>query len=90
MANYAGRPRLKRQRRVNPNRDLNLISRFGKDFKSKCRARPPGQHGASRKSKSDYALQLTEKMAVKYIYGVLEKLKAHFLMIFLDSHFYHQ
>lgn len=73
MANYAGRPRLKRQRRVNPSRDLNLISRFGKDVKSKCRQRPPGQHGATRKSNSDYALQLKEKQAVRYIYGILEK-----------------
>lgn len=33
----------------------------------------PGQHGRTRKKKSEYATQLMEKGKVKYIYGVLEK-----------------
>jgi small subunit ribosomal protein S4 len=35
---------------------------------------PPGMHGRGRRSKkSEYALQLSEKQKVKYIYGILEK-----------------
>lgn len=36
---------------------------------------PPGQHGNSRKrkSQSEYAIQLKEKQKAKYTYGVLEK-----------------
>ncbi|HXS36608.1 MAG TPA: 30S ribosomal protein S4 [Flavipsychrobacter sp.] len=36
---------------------------------------PPGQHGASRKRKtqSEYAIQLKEKQKAKYTYGLLEK-----------------
>jgi len=34
---------------------------------------PPGQHGLSRKKKSDYAMQLQEKQKLKYMYGLLEK-----------------
>jgi small subunit ribosomal protein S4 len=36
---------------------------------------PPGQHGATRKRKtqSEYAVQLKEKQKAKYTYGVLEK-----------------
>lgn len=36
---------------------------------------PPGQHGNSRrrKSNSEYAIQLKEKQKAKYTYGVLEK-----------------
>jgi small subunit ribosomal protein S4 len=33
----------------------------------------PGQHGASRKKNSEYAVQLREKQKAKFIYGVLEK-----------------
>lgn len=71
MARYIG-PRLKRARRVG--RELiGLVSRFGKDVKNKGRAKPPGMHGAARKSTSDYAGQLKEKQAVRYIYGILER-----------------
>ena len=36
---------------------------------------PPGQHGATKKSKTlgEYALQLREKQKAKYTYGILEK-----------------
>ena len=33
----------------------------------------PGQHGASRKKKSEYAVQLREKQKAKRAYGLLEK-----------------
>ena len=33
----------------------------------------PGQHGASRKKNSEYAVQLTEKQKAKRAYGLLEK-----------------
>lgn len=33
---------------------------------------PPGQHGRTRRKKSEYAIQLMEKGKAKYIYGVLE------------------
>ncbi len=32
----------------------------------------PGQHGRTRRKKSEYAIQLMEKGKAKYIYGVLE------------------
>lgn len=70
MSRYTG-ARLKRSRRVG--RDLNLISRLGKDLKAKARPKPPGQHGAARKSTSDFAAQLKEKQAVRYTYGLSEK-----------------
>ncbi len=34
---------------------------------------PPGQHGASRKKNSEYAIQLREKQKTKKAYGLLEK-----------------
>jgi len=34
---------------------------------------PPGQHGASRKKNSEYAIQLREKQKAKKAYGLLEK-----------------
>jgi small subunit ribosomal protein S4 len=34
---------------------------------------PPGQHGRTRRKKSEYALQLMEKGKAKYIYGLLER-----------------
>ena len=71
MARYTG-PRLKRARRVGKEVE-GLISRVGKDAKAKCRTRPPGQHGAAKKSNSDYALQLSSKQYVRTIYGLLEK-----------------
>lgn len=34
---------------------------------------PPGQHGAARKKKSDYALQLAEKQKIRWTYDVSER-----------------
>jgi small subunit ribosomal protein S4 len=34
---------------------------------------PPGQHGAARKKKSDYALQLSEKQKIRWTYDVSER-----------------
>lgn len=34
---------------------------------------PPGQHGAAKKKKSDYALHLLEKQKIKWTYGVSER-----------------
>lgn len=48
---------------------------FGYDKYFQRRKYAPGQHGASkrRKSQSEYAIQLTEKQKAKYTYGVLER-----------------
>lgn len=43
------------------------------------RPAPPGQHGARRKSKSDYGLQLLEKQRLKFQYDLKEyQLKKYF------------
>ena len=34
---------------------------------------PPGQHGAKRKKKSDYGLQLDERQKLKAVYGMLSQ-----------------
>jgi small subunit ribosomal protein S4 len=34
---------------------------------------PPGQHGAARKKRSDYALQLMAKQTIRWTYGVNER-----------------
>jgi len=40
---------------------------------------PPGQHGRGKKRKqSEYAIQLSEKQKVKYLYGLLERQFARF------------
>jgi small subunit ribosomal protein S4 len=40
---------------------------------------PPGQHGRGKKRKqSEYAVQLSEKQKVKYLYGLLERQFARF------------
>jgi small subunit ribosomal protein S4 len=58
---------------------LKVIRRFGglvlpgltrKDPKNK---NPPGQHGAERKKKSEYAVRLEEKQKVRLNYGVSER-----------------
>ncbi|HOV69700.1 MAG TPA: 30S ribosomal protein S4, partial [Clostridia bacterium] len=45
-------------------------------YTQKCaitrRAKPPGQHGLSRRKSSDYGLQLREKQKARRAYGVLE------------------
>ncbi len=48
---------------------------FGPDKYFERRKYPPGQHGLMRKrrKRSQYAVQLSEKMKAKFIYGILEK-----------------
>jgi len=71
MARYTG-PTCKLARREGVDLELKSPAR---GLESKCKLnQPPGQHGASRRSRlSDYALQLREKQKVRRIYGVLEK-----------------
>ena len=71
MARYLG-PTCKLSRREGT--DLMLKSGI-RSLESKCKADiPPGQHGASRRSRlSDYGVQLREKQKVRRLYGVLEK-----------------
>lgn len=48
---------------------------YGTDKYFDKRSYPPGQHGASkkRKTESEYAIQLKEKQKAKYTYGMLER-----------------
>lgn len=48
---------------------------YGYDKAFEKRNYPPGQHGPSkrRKSQSEYAIQLKEKQKAKYTYGLLER-----------------
>ncbi len=56
-----------------------ISRKFGEAILGPCKALqrknyPPGQHGKGRKRKqSEYAIQLSEKQKVKYIYGILER-----------------
>src|ERR1700733_10770223 len=56
-----------------------IARRFGINIFGKTRnpmlhkANPPGQHGARRKKKSDYGLQLEEKQKLKAVYGMLSE-----------------
>lgn len=47
----------------------NIFGRARNPFLHK--ANPPGMHGAKRKKKSDYGLQLEEKQKLKAVYGML-------------------
>ncbi|NQZ65726.1 MAG: 30S ribosomal protein S4 [Mycoplasmatales bacterium] len=68
MARYTG-PTFKKSRRFGFS-----ILENGKEFaKGKQRTYAPGQHGQARKKHSDYALHLTEKQKVKFMYGMSEK-----------------
>lgn len=66
MARYTG----------NKNR---IARRFGTNIFGRARnpllhkPNPPGQHGARRRKKSDYGLQLEEKQKLKAIYGMLSE-----------------
>ena len=66
MARYTG----------NKNR---IARRFGANIFGRTRnpllhkPNPPGQHGARRRKKSDYGLQLDEKQKLKAIYGMLSE-----------------
>jgi small subunit ribosomal protein S4 len=54
-----------------------IARRFGVNIFGRARnpllhkTHPPGQHGARRRKKSDYGLQLDEKMKLKAVYGML-------------------
>ena len=56
-----------------------IARRFGVNIFGRVRnpllhkANPPGQHGARRRKKSDYGLQLEEKQKLKAIYGMLSE-----------------
>ena len=64
MARYRG-PRLRVVRRLG---DLPGLTR-----KNARRQYPPGQHGQSRRKRSEYAIRLEEKQKLRYNYGVSEK-----------------
>lgn len=67
MARYTG-PKTKIARKFG-----DAIFGFDKNFEK--RSYPPGQHGVSkrRKTQSEYSIQLTEKQKAKYTYGLLER-----------------
>lgn len=71
MARYIG-PKCKISRRHGM--DLSLKSN-ARPLDSKCQLEKlPGQHGDARQRRpSDYALQLSEKQKLRYMYGVLER-----------------
>lgn len=54
-----------------------IARRFGANIFGRARnplvhkSNPPGQHGARKKKKSDYGLQLDEKQKLKAVYGML-------------------
>ncbi len=56
-----------------------IARRFGANIFGKARnplvrkPNPPGQHGARRKKKSDYGMQLDEKQKLKAVYGMLSE-----------------
>lgn len=58
-----------------------LARRFGANIFGRARnpllhkANPPGQHGAKRKKKSDYGMQLEEQQKLKALYGMLSHKK---------------
>jgi len=64
MSRYRG-PRLRVVRRLG---ELPGLSR-----KNPRRAYAPGQHGQSRKKRSEYAIRLEEKQKLRFNYGVTEK-----------------
>jgi small subunit ribosomal protein S4 len=66
MARYIG-PKSKIARRFNE-------PIFGPCKELKKKPYPPGMHGkGKRRKQSEYAIQLSEKQKVKYIYGLLER-----------------
>ncbi|MEM9507675.1 MAG: 30S ribosomal protein S4 [Cyanobacteria bacterium P01_E01_bin.35] len=64
MSRYRG-PRLRIVRRLG---DLPGLTRKGAR-----KAYPPGQHGQSRRKRSEYAIRLEEKQKLRFNYGVTEK-----------------
>src|SRR5688500_6106974 len=76
MARYTG-PRTKKARSFGE-----AIYGYDKAFEKK--SYPPGQHGNSRRRKtnSEYAIQLKEKQKAKYTYGLLER---QFARVFMEA-----
>lgn len=64
MSRYRG-PRLRIVRRLG---ELPGLTR-----KTARKAYPPGQHGQSRRKRSEYAIRLEEKQKLRFNYGVTEK-----------------
>ncbi|WP_199245515.1 30S ribosomal protein S4 [[Phormidium] sp. ETS-05] len=64
MSRYRG-PRLRIVRRLG---DLPGLTR-----KNAKRAYPPGQHGQTRKKRSEYAIRLEEKQKLRFNYGLSER-----------------
>ncbi len=64
MSRYRG-PRLRVVRRLG---ELPGLTR-----KSARRSNPPGQHGANRRKRSEYAIRLEEKQKLRFNYGVSER-----------------
>ena len=64
MSRYRG-PRLRVVRRLG---DLPGLTR-----KTPHRSYPPGQHGQTRKKRSEYAIRLEEKQKLRFNYGISEK-----------------
>ena len=64
MSRYRG-PRLRVVRRLG---DLPGLTR-----KTARRSYPPGQHGQTRKKRSEYAIRLEEKQKLRFNYGISEK-----------------
>ena len=65
MARYTG-PLTKKSRRLG-------VDLVGEDTSYERRPYPPGQHGRTRPTESEYRTQLHEKQKARYAYGVLEK-----------------
>jgi len=76
MARYI-KPKCKMSRRLGL--DIGLKGIGGRDISSKCKLKIfPGQHGNKRKKVlKNYALQLTAKQTIKFMYGLMEKQFRH-------------
>lgn len=66
MARYTGN-----RNRVARKFGVNIFGRARNPLLHK--SNPPGQHGARRRKKSDYGLQLEEKQKLKAVYGMLSE-----------------
>ncbi|HEY9648525.1 MAG TPA: 30S ribosomal protein S4 [Chroococcidiopsis sp.] len=69
MSRYRG-PRLRIVRRLGV--ELPGLTRKEKRQSGK-RTNPPGQHGANRKKRSEYAVRLEEKQKLRFNYGISER-----------------
>src|SRR6516225_5208404 len=66
MARYTGK-----KNRIARRFGVNIFGRVRNPLLHK--PNPPGMHGARRKKKSDFGLQLEEKQKLKAIYGMLSE-----------------